>query len=47
MDFWNNNTTFVTQKKWKMWIQKNVKVMSNLLKKIKTSSHLEFFNEVF
>jgi hypothetical protein len=28
MDFWNDNTTFVTLKKIKMRIQKNVKVMS-------------------
>jgi len=24
MDFWNDNTMSITQKKWKMWIQKNV-----------------------
>jgi hypothetical protein len=27
MDFWNKNIKLVTQKKWKIWIQKNVKVM--------------------
>jgi hypothetical protein len=47
MDFWNDNTTFVTQRKWKMWIQKicqsNVKFKNNNNNK---SLHEEFINEV-
>jgi hypothetical protein len=35
MDFWNNDITFVTQKKWKMWIQKNAKVIFKLKQKTK------------
>ncbi len=30
MDFWNDTTTFVKQKKWKMWTQKNAKVIFEL-----------------
>jgi hypothetical protein len=46
MDFWNDNNTFITKKKWKMWTQKNVKVVSKLKLKNKTSSKKEFTNEV-
>jgi len=30
MDFWNDNINFVTQKKWKMWTQKNAKIVFKL-----------------
>jgi hypothetical protein len=30
MNYWNDDIAFVTQTKWKMWIPKNVKVMSKL-----------------
>jgi len=30
MDIWNKDITFVTQKKWKMWTQKNAKVVFKL-----------------
>jgi hypothetical protein len=44
MDFWNDNTTYVTQRKWKMWIQKNVKVISNFSLKKKLNE--KFNSEV-
>jgi hypothetical protein len=46
MNFWNDNITFITQMKWKMWIQKNVKVVSNWKLKNKASSNEEFISEM-
>jgi hypothetical protein len=46
MDFWNENITFVAQRKWKMWIQKNVNIVSKLKLKSKSSSNEEFISEV-
>jgi hypothetical protein len=40
MDFWNDNTTLVTQKKWKLWNQSSVKI------KNKESSNEELISEV-
>ncbi len=46
MDFWNDNIMFVTKKKWKMWIQKIVKIVSKYKLKNKTTSNEEFISEV-
>jgi hypothetical protein len=46
MDFWNDNTTFVTQKKWRMWTQE--KCQSSVKIKIKNivSSNEKFIIKV-
>jgi hypothetical protein len=44
MDFWNDKTTLVTKRKWKMWTQKIYQ--NNFKIKIKASSNEEFISEV-
>jgi hypothetical protein len=43
MNFWNDNTTLVTQRKWKMWIQKVNQSSVNINLKIK---HNQMKNEL-
>jgi hypothetical protein len=46
MNFWNDNTTSVTQKKMKNVDSKNCQNSLKLKNKNKTSSNKEFINEV-
>jgi len=47
MDFWNDNITFVTQRKWKMWTQKIHQNSVNFFFKNKASSNEELISEMY
>jgi hypothetical protein len=46
MDFWNDNTTFLTHKKKEMWIQKICQSIVIFFQKNKTSSNEELISEM-
>jgi hypothetical protein len=46
MDFWNDNTAPITEKKWKMWIQKIHQVSVKIKNKNKASSNEELISEM-
>jgi hypothetical protein len=46
MDFWNDNTMFVTQKKWKMWIQKRCQSSVKIKNKTLSNEELVKFIEI-